>query len=112
MDTLEFSVGFGGWCAVLWLVILVGTDSFHPFLAVLVPIITITATLLVLVIVRNCFLALLWILSKMFTTTVISTVVPVFMLGLTIFVILDILSKIKEAQNLDLPVNDDQLHIE
>jgi hypothetical protein len=99
MDTIEFSVGFGGWCAVLWFIILVGTDSFHPFLTIIIPIITITTTLLVIVIVRYCFLAFLWILSKMFMTSVISTVVPVFLLGLTTFVIMDILSKIKEIQN-------------
>jgi len=110
MEDIEFSVGFGGWCAVLWIVLLVSTGSFRPFLTIFIPIITITSTLLVVVIVRFLIYMLLWILSKMLMASVLSAVVPMFLTGIILFVIKDILQKVRSVQQEALIQED--LHVE
>ena len=86
MEYIEFSVGFGGWCAVACIVLLIANKSFDPILAIFIPFITITTTLLVLTIVRYILYFLAWVLSTMLLPSVVYAFFPACLLALTTFV--------------------------
>ena len=110
MEYIEFSVGFGGWCAVACLILLIANKSFHPILAIFIPFLTITMTLLVLTIVRYILYFLVWALSTMLLPSVVYAFFPACLLALFVFVFTDTYRMVSPTLNaptvVESPVDD------
>lgn len=106
MEYIEFSVGFGGWCAVACIVLLIANKSFHPILAILIPFLTITMTLLVLTIGRYILYFLVWALSMMLLPSVVYAFFPACLLALSAFVFTETYRLVSPTLNTPTVVDD------